>query len=70
VAILATVFISRSNHEIDAGRDVVDATLSGYHWGFVGASIIFLIGAVWSWTRIRDTDAARTMRPRPRASAT
>lgn len=70
VAVLATVFISRSNHELDAGRDVVDATLSGYHWGFVGASIIFLIGAGWSWTRIRDTDAARTMRPRPRASTT
>jgi len=69
VAILATVFISRSNHGLDAGREPSAALLSGYHWGFVGASIIFLIGAVWSWGRIRDSDAARTMRPPTRATA-
>jgi len=68
VAVLATVFVSRTNHGLDAGRDSTSALLSGYHWGFVGASIIFLFGAVWSWTRIRDADAARTMRPRPRVA--
>ncbi|MFN5603304.1 MAG: MFS transporter, partial [Actinomycetes bacterium] len=66
VAILATVFVSRSNHGLDAGREPTTALLSGYHWGFVGASIIFLIGAAWSWTRIKDSDARRTMQPRPK----
>jgi EmrB/QacA subfamily drug resistance transporter len=68
VAILATVFISRTNHGLDAGREPTSALLSGYHWGFVGASIIFLCGAVWAFTQIVDADAARTMRPRERVS--
>ena len=66
MAILATVFISRTHHGLDAGQEPSTALLSGYHWGFVGSSIIFVIGAVWSYTRIKDADAARTMQPRPR----
>lgn len=66
VAILATVFISRTHHGLDAGREPSSALLSGYHWGFIGSSIIFLFGAVWSYTRIKDSDAARTMQPRPK----
>ncbi|MFM8562791.1 MAG: MDR family MFS transporter [Acidimicrobiia bacterium] len=66
VAILATVFISRKDHLLANGADPVAALTSGFHWGFVGASIIFLCGAVWAFTRIDDADAARTMQPRPR----
>ncbi|MBM3827656.1 MAG: multidrug efflux MFS transporter [Actinobacteria bacterium] len=66
VAVLATVFVSRTNHGLRAGREPAEALSSGYHWGFVAASIIYVLGALWSWTRIKNSDAVRTMQPRPK----
>ncbi|MFM8531885.1 MAG: MDR family MFS transporter, partial [Ilumatobacteraceae bacterium] len=68
VALLATVFISRKDRLIENGTDPRSALTSGFHWGFVGASIIFVLGAFWAFTRIKDADAARTMQPRPRVA--
>jgi EmrB/QacA subfamily drug resistance transporter len=68
VAILATVFISRTDHLIEGGTVPSSALESGFHWGFIGASIIFVLGAFWAFTRIKDSDAARTMQPRPRVA--
>ena len=68
MALLATVFISRKDHLIENGTDPRSALTSGFHWGFIGASIIFVLGAFWAFTRIKDADAARTMQPRPRVA--
>jgi MFS family permease len=66
VAILATVWISRTN-ALTAGAAntaaVTAAKLGGYHDAFLVGAIIAVIGAL-SALLIRDTDAASTMRPR------
>lgn len=66
VAILATVWISRTN-ALTAGSAsaaaVTAGKLGGYHDAFLVGAVIAVIGA-FSALLIRDTDAASTMRPR------
>jgi len=65
VAILATVFISRTNH---AAKDspLREATMSGYHWAYVIAGLIAYAAAALAFSIIKDADASATMRPRQR----
>jgi len=66
VAILATVFISRTNHA--AGSDPLPvATMSGYHWAFVVSGLLAFAAAILAFTIIKDSDASATMRPRQRS---
>ena len=68
VAILATIFITKTNHMLDAGTEERAAALSGYHTGFVASVGIFAIAAVWAFFKISDADASRTMQPRPKVA--
>ena len=67
VAILATVLIDRT-HAHTSGADASQAaqdhaTLLGFHDAFLAAAVIALIGMFFAF-RIRDEDAAPTMRSR------
>lgn len=63
VAVLATVFISRTNHAVK-NSPLPAATMSGYHWAFVIAGLIAYVAAAVAFTIIKDSDASATMRPR------
>jgi len=64
VAILATIFITRTNHLLDGGAAPDAAKLGGFHAGFIAAVAIFYLGSVFAFFKIKDSDAARTMQPR------
>jgi hypothetical protein len=66
VAILATIFITKTNHMVASGTEPRQAMLNGFHTGFYASVGIFAIAAVWAFFKISDADASRTMQPRPK----
>ena len=66
VAIFATIFVSRVN-TASATRSITEASLSGYHFAFLGSVLITALGSVFAFFFIHDSDAAATMRPPHRA---
>ena len=68
VAILATIFISRTNHLLDSGASTDTAKLGGFHAGFIASVAIFYLGSVFAFFKIKDSDAARTMQPRAKTA--
>ena len=67
VAILATIFISRSRHS--SAATPADAVMHGYHSAFVVAGLLAYLAAITAFLIIKDADAAATMRPRPKTTA-
>ncbi len=66
VAVLSTIFISRKNA---LGANMTrEGILGAFHWAFAGSIVLSLLGALWAWFKIVDTDAAPTMNPRPKKS--
>ncbi|MEY2627363.1 MAG: hypothetical protein RJB08_1122 [Actinomycetota bacterium] len=66
VAILATIFISRTNHAAKNGA-MADALVSGYHAAFIVAALLAYVAAITAFSIIKDSDAAATMRPKQAA---
>jgi EmrB/QacA subfamily drug resistance transporter len=66
VAILSTIFLSRRNSLAAGGVPTQDHFLTAFHTAFAASIALSLMGAVWAWFRIVDTDAAPTMQPRAR----
>ena len=66
VAVLATIFISRTNGAAK-GMPMPNALVSGYHHAYFVAALLAFVAAITAYSIIRDEDAAATMRPRQRA---
>ena len=66
VAVLATIFISRTNGAAK-GMPMPNALVSGYHHAYFFAALLAFVAAITAYSIIRDADAAATMRPRQRA---
>jgi EmrB/QacA subfamily drug resistance transporter len=64
VAILATLFLSRLNALTGDALPSPDMKLEAFRWAFMGSSVITAFGAIFAFTKIRDIDAAATIRPR------
>ena len=63
VAVLATIFISRTNHSAK-GMPMPEALVSGYHAAYLIAALLAYVAAITAFSIIRDADAAATMRPK------
>ena len=73
VAVLSTVFFTWRNHLTDGAAATPGQLLSAFHVAFGASIVISLLGAVWAFAFIRDSDAASTMHPvpgRPRVPST
>jgi len=70
VAILSTVFFSWRNHVTTGAKPTPDNLLSAFHVAFAASIMISFIGAAYAWFFIKDIDAAPTMHPRPKKTAT
>ena len=69
VAILSTLLLTRLHNLSGPNGPTPGIRLAAFHAAFAGSIVISLLGAIYALAFIRDVDAAPTMHPRPRKTA-